>query len=238
MMLPAGALLQLWEQGEALGPIERALSLAEAGGADAGVLRSRPYGRVNAGVLSLRESLLGSDLAATAGCPGCGTRVEFTVSATGLLGLEPEAGSPTVAAGEYVVGWRPPTPDDLLQAARASEPGRVLQRRCLTLAAGGVPTDPAVMPADLLDRVERAMSDADPLAEVIIALVCPECGMSFESDLDLGSFVWAEIEAQAKRLLHDVDTLARVYGWTEPEVLALSEGRRSAYVRLALNGVP
>jgi hypothetical protein len=238
MTLPTGALLQLWEQGEALGPIERALTLAEAGGADVGALRSRPYGRINAGVLSFRQSLLGSDLAATAGCPRCGTRVEFTVSGTGLLNLEAEAGSPTVEAGEYVVGWRPPTPDDLLQAAAAAEPGRVLQRRCLTVAAGGVPADPAVMPADLLERVERTISEADPLAEVIIALVCPECGMSFESDLDLGSFVWAEVEAQAKRLLHEVDTLARVYGWTEPEVLALSEGRRSAYVRLALDGVP
>ncbi len=221
-----------------MGPIERALTLAEAGGADVDALRSRPYGRINAGVLSLRESLLGSDLAATASCPGCGIRVEFTVSATGLLGLEPKAGSPTVEAGEYIVEWRTPTPDDLLQAAAASEPGRVLQRRCLTVAASGAPTDPTVMPADLLDRVEKAMSAADPLAEVIIALVCPECGMSFESDLDLGSFVWAEVEAQAKRLLHEVDTLARVYGWTEPEVLALSEGRRSAYVRLALDGVP
>ena len=46
------------------------------------------------------------------------------------------------------------------------------------------------------------------------------------------AFVWAEVDAAAQRLLHEVDVLARAYGWTEPEVLALSEARRAAYLRL------
>jgi hypothetical protein len=52
------------------------------------------------------------------------------------------------------------------------------------------------------------------------------------------SFVWAELEAQAHRLLHEIDVLARAYGWSEPEVLALGERRRAAYVSLVLEGVP
>jgi hypothetical protein len=38
--------------------------------------------------------------------------------------------------------------------------------------------------------------------------------------------------------LHEVDLLARAYGWTEPEVLALSEARRAAYLRLVVEGAP
>jgi hypothetical protein len=33
-----------------------------------------------------------------------------------------------------------------------------------------------------------------------------------------------------------VHTLAAAYGWTEPEVLALSEPRRAAYLRLVGDG--
>jgi hypothetical protein len=49
--------------------------------------------------------------------------------------------------------------------------------------------------------------------------------------------VWAEVDVRARRLLADVATLARTYGWTEPEVLALSEARRAAYLRLATEGL-
>ena len=41
-----------------------------------------------------------------------------------------------------------------------------------------------------------------------------------------------ELEAQAKRLLRSVHVLASAYGWSESEILALSEARRDAYVEL------
>jgi hypothetical protein len=239
MVMRAGELLDLWEQGTALGPVERALALAGAAGAEVAVLRGRPYGRTNAGVLALREAMIGPDLAATASCPVCGTRVEFAVGTAGLRAQAATLDGGAVDAGEYVVDWRPPTPDDLLEAAGAAEPGWALRRRCLVVAsAAGDPVDPATAPADLLDRAEAAMAEADPLAEVLVGLTCPECGVTFESDLDLGSFVWAEVEARARRVLQEVDTLARAYGWTEGDVLGLSESRRSAYLQLAVAGAP
>ena len=235
----AGELLDLWERGTALGPVERALTLAGAAGAAMGELRGRPYGRTNAGVLALREAMIGPDLVATASCPRCGTRVEFAVGAAGLCAEATQRDGGALDAGEYVVDWRPPTPDDLLEAAGAAEPGWALRRRCLVVAsATGDPVDPATVPAELLDRAEAAMAEADPLAEVLVGLTCPECGTAFESDLDLGSFVWAEVEARARRVLQEVDTLGRAYGWTEGDVLRLSETRRSAYLRLAVAGGP
>jgi hypothetical protein len=45
--------------------------------------------------------------------------------------------------------------------------------------------------------------------------------------------VWTELRAHARRLLREVDVLARAYGWTEPDVLALDERRRAAYLELA-----
>ena len=48
-------LLDLWEQGTALGPVERALALAGAAGAETDDLRGLPYGRTNAGVLAYNQ---------------------------------------------------------------------------------------------------------------------------------------------------------------------------------------
>ena len=39
-------------------------------------------------------------------------------------------------------------------------------------------------------------------------------------------------EARARALLAAVHTLARAYGWSEPDVLALSEQRRAAYLEM------
>ncbi len=82
------------------------------------------------------------------------------------------------------------------------------------------------------------MADADPLGEVLAGLTCPDCGAAFEAELDVAAFVWAEVDASARRLLHEIDVLARAYGWTESEVLALTERRRSSYLRIVLDGAP
>jgi hypothetical protein len=42
--------------------------------------------------------------------------------------------------------------------------------------------------------------------------------------------LWEEIASRAQRLMDDVHVLAQGYGWTEPEVLALSDARRTAYL--------
>ena len=236
---PGGECLWLWEQALDFGPVERALSLAAAAGGDVDALRTLPYGRTNAGVLALRESLIGADLAATASCPACDSRVEFAVPAA-HLDLDTTAGaSSSVVAGGYVVDWRPPTPGDLLDAAGDADPELSLRRRCLTArSATGTQVDSAILPAEVVELADAAMADADPLADLQVALTCPDCDQEFDADLDLGAFVWAEVEARAKRLIHEVDVLARTYGWTEAEVLSLSETRRAAYLRTALDGGP
>jgi len=42
-----------------------------------------------------------------------------------------------------------------------------------------------------------------------------------------------EIRAEAARLMHEVDLLARTYGWRESDILDLSAARRRAYVEMA-----
>ena len=76
------------------------------------------------------------------------------------------------------------------------------------------------------------MSLADPMAEILVNLPCPACGFDNNPHLDIGSFLWTEMEAHAKRLLLEVHLLASAYGWTEQAILSLSGQRRAAYLEM------
>ena len=229
--LAADSLLGLWEQGDGLPPLDRALLLA--GGLEPDPdRRDRPLGEVHRRLLDLRRAVLGTDLTATAACPSCEERVEFGLDVDDLQALAAEPVGDLTTPGGRPVTARPPTVADLAAVTAERDPVAALTARCVTVADGGS------LAADDLAAVEAALAAADPLAEVLVELACPRCGSAFEADLDVGAFVWAELDVAARRLLAEVDQLARAYGWTEPQVLALSEARRATYLRLVTEGVP
>jgi hypothetical protein len=227
MELSAAATLDLWQDAEGLGAIERSLALAAAGGAAPPAELARlPLGRRDALLLELHSALAGPALEATAACPACGEQAEFAVEVEALLAREPVPVAP-LEVGGVGIEWRPPDSLDVEAAAAAPDVGaaeEVLLARCVS---------PAALSPEAREAVASAMAEADPLAEVLVDVGCPACGNAFVADLDLGGFVWAEVRARAGRMLRDVDALARAYGWTEDEVLALGERRRAAYLELA-----
>ena len=230
--LEATRALDLWERAQPLAPIERAVELAAAAAPVAArdAVAALPLGQRDARLLALRDAALD----ATAGCPECGETIEFSPDAAQLLELEPAAVVPLEIAG-FSVRWRPPDSRDALAAAAAPGPAaahRILLDRCVLAASGPAGAVAASeLPAAVCDALDAAITAADPLAEILIALACPACGAAFGADLDVASFVWTELDATAHRLLGEIGELARAYGWTEPEVLALSDRRRGAYLR-------
>jgi hypothetical protein len=235
--LTASAALDLWQAAEERPPVERSLVLAAAVGEPDEVERL-PLGRRDARLLELHAALGGGLFEATAPCPECGERAEFSIDPEELL-ARVDAARPVepVEARGFVVSWRPPDGADVAAAAAAGDTSaaeRELLSRCVLAATGpaGEVAGPE-LPEDVRDALEQEMAEADPLGEVLVDVACPACATVFVADLDVGGFVWAELRARACSLLRDVDLLARTYGWTEPEVLALDERRRAAYLELA-----
>jgi hypothetical protein len=235
--LSAAATLELWQEAERRDVLERTLVLAGAAGggrATPDELARMPLGRRDQRVLALHSALGGGALEATARCPDCGEPAEFIVDPEALSARARDATPPAaIEDGEHVVLWRSPDSRDVAAAAAAGDAAgaeRVLLKRCVT-SSGEL--DPAELPANARAALASAMADADPLAEVLLGVSCPACGAAFVADVDVGAFVWAELQAAARRLLREVDVLARAYGWTEAEVLALDDRRRAAYLELA-----
>jgi len=228
--LAARELLDLWERVGDLSPQRRALAVAEAMAGEP--LGARPVGVRDAWLLGLCEELAGPALEAVASCPGCAEETEFALDTPVLRkSAEQVVARGAVRLGDRRVAWRAPTGDDLVALEVLEDPGAAaaeLLARCVE--GGAVPTEGERA------AVAAAIAEADPLAEILVELTCPGCDRAFSADVDVAEFAWWALRDVGRRLLAEVDALARAYGWTEPEVLALPDRRRATYLQLLAGG--
>ena len=231
--LAAAQLLDVCERGRMMAPVPRALLLLGAAHpeASADALAALPVGRRDARLLALREHTLGPTLEIETRCPACDERLELELQIADLRAAAPADEAPPpieVRHGGVCVTLRLPSSADQLAAHTPD----ALLARCVvaTRDADGEPVD--ALPADVAAAAAEAMAEADPLADVELALSCAACAHAWLGPLDLAAFVWAELEAWAPRVLYDVHRLATAYGWAERDVLAMSAWRRDQYLRL------
>jgi hypothetical protein len=188
-------------------------------------------------LLQLREELFGSQVEAIAVCPKCEARLELAFSTRDLqLPDIATAGGRErrrLRSGGFEVDYRLPTSTDLIEAA--NNPGQakeLLLERCVEARRDGVAVSAADLPEQLVKRLGSAMAEADPQAEVLIALNCPACSHRWSSVFDILSYLWGEIQDWAERLLHDVHSLALAYGWSENDIISMSARRRRLYLEM------
>ena len=106
----------------------------------------------------------------------------------------------------------------------------------LEASRDGVLVQVDALPDSVTTSLAERMTECDPGAETLLNLDCPACGHRWQAPLDVAAFVWAEINALSRRLLREVQTLARAYGWREPDILTMSAVRRQAYLEMAGSG--
>jgi hypothetical protein len=221
--------LVLWERGARLHPLDRSLlALSAALPAAAEDFADWSLGRRNRALFELHAACFGTMLQGWSECPACGEKAEFELEDRQLLAASTAAQpgtTVTIRGGSF----RLPTSRDLAEML-ADDPdaaARSLLERCRVGDAG-----PEEWSNAALSEAGDALAAADPLAEVQLALDCPACGDQWNDVLDIGCFVWAEVESRARRLLWEVHTLASAYGWSEAESLGLSALRRGAYLAM------
>jgi hypothetical protein len=221
-------ILALWDRAAGRARRQRDDALLAAAGAAA----TDSIGAGNAALLSLRTRLFGAPWRLRAACPICHTDCEFMADSAVLAdGLAPPADAAPcrIAIGGRELTMRLPVLSDLAGLAAASDSAaaaRLLLARCLG-------DSPAVaLDQGIRDKIEAELERCDPGAVVAFALDCPDCGHAWQAVIDIAPALWAEVQAAAERSLLEVDALAREYGWSEAEVLALPHARRAAYLQL------
>jgi hypothetical protein len=236
------AMLDAWEAGAGSSPARRALLLLGLAAPDEamGELVGLHLGEQNRRLLQLRVRCFGPSLQAVAACPECGIRVEVTLDARELLSPPaPGPGGHSGGSGDSSVpllwdeveggrlGFRVPTVGDVLALSEeAGATGVTLLERCLEDEGGR----PEPLSEDIVERIAGRMAEADPLAELELALSCPDCGAVWHVPLDVPTYLWSEVDGWARRTLDQLHGLALAYGWTERETLSLPPRRRRAYL--------
>jgi hypothetical protein len=226
--------IDLWEKGFRRHPVDRALLMLVAAFPEIPyeALADWPLGRRNRALIEVRLACFGSHLRGWVACTACQQKLEFEIDARTLAPAEADThkkpDEPIEVNGH---AFRLVTSRDLAFAARAPDPDTGAARlvESCRLDASGL----AHWTEDHLAQIGERLALADPLAELRLALSCPECGALFEETLDIASFLWFEIDGCVRRLLREIHTLASAYGWTEQDVLALSPNRRALYMEMA-----
>lgn len=237
--LEARDLLRLWETCAALHPIDRALALVRAGSPEElpDALAALPIGERERRAAALRVATFGPDAEGVSGCPACGLAHEIDPPLAAMLDAPPAPTAPfTVAVAGHELLVRVPDSRDqaaLTRCAGADEARRALRERCVLGATrGGEAVAVGGLPEEVIAAAAEALAARDADAETLIELACAGCDHRWTMVFDAGEFLWAEVAMHARRLLREVDALARAYHWSEADVLAMTARRREAYLEL------
>jgi hypothetical protein len=233
LTLSEADLLDLWESGYRRHPLDRVLLALATALPDRSYegLADWPLGRRNQALTHLYSKCFGSRLQAWTVCRNCGESLDFEMDAELLAGegtWESEGvNEPVVVDGR---AFRLPTSRDLARAATETEPMAGAVRIVESCLVEG--NAPARWSEEELSEIGEKLALVDPLAEIRVSVPCPGCGNEGKETLDLVSFLWTEIEARVRRLLFEVHTLASAYGWSQADILSMSENRRSMYIEM------
>jgi hypothetical protein len=243
--LTASQLLAVWEQGTSRTPVQQALLLLAAAlpGTSPAELAELSIGQRDKYLLALREQLFGSQLTSVVACPVCSEKLEFTCYAADLQAqASAEPGEPLVLHhGTYEVHFRLPNSLDLTAVAVQADPSddelvairnQLLARCLITATHDNSAINVDQLPEIIVSNVIAHMAEADPQADVQLALSCAACSHQWQATFDITLFLWAEIDAWAVRTLHEVHHLAIAYGWSESDILSTSAWRRQYYLNL------
>jgi hypothetical protein len=175
---------------------------------------------------------------AFAECPACSEPLEYSLVAADLRGPcnAPCENELMLDVQGFNLHLRLPNSDDLERASRfndLSAARRFLLEGCIAEASrAGSAIATSAVPDSLSEEIEACIAQADPQTEILIRLCCSACQHSWQVLFDIERFLWVKFSALAKRLLREVHTLARAYGWSEAGILSLSASRRQAYLEM------
>ena len=235
-----GETLALWEALASTSPVARGAAVLVALGAADGLadaVRMPVATAARAALGELRERA-GPQVQTVLTCPDCGAVLDVPLLLDELLelfdGTDPTDVVPAAAGGGAVtvdgVVVRGPTTEDLLVAIASPQPSTALRDRCVTWPAGMAAAilDPAVQ-----ERVSAAVEELGGASALAVRLDCPDCGGEVAAEVDAVALLADRVADEVRDLLADVAELAMAFGWSEADVLRLSDARRRAYLDLA-----
>lgn len=231
-------ILDLWERGIRMRPLDRAVEIAAALHApwDSAACAQAPVGERDRVLLRAWGEEAGGTIHGAADCPQCSAPLVFDLAVHTVLQREsPGPAEAPIELDGRRVRVRAPSSADLMAALEAGS-GEAARERLIERCVR--PEDPTLpdmsgqtWSADARRLLAEAIADRDPLADLEIQLTCSECGADWTAPLDIAEFWWLHISTLATRLIAEVALLAARFGWSEADILDMSAWRRAQYLQ-------
>jgi hypothetical protein len=228
-------LLAIWDHAGDAGPADRAVVLA-AGFCETPVAlaAARPVGERDAALLEAHHRFFATRLDLVAYCPACAKPAEFAVAIGALLAQSAAATWPLrIPFADGVLTCHRPSTLDL---ARAWAEGGSLEEARLRLCDACVSfttedeAEPRPLTPAAIAAASAGLDEADPLANIAFGLTCPACAAAWHAPFDPTSVLWRALDRWARTALDEVGRLARGYGWSEQDIMAMHPNRRRYYL--------
>lgn len=230
-------LLDIWDQGSNLHAIDRALLLVTQARTDipVDIIADLSHGFINKTLIQMQLELFGNQMNAIVSCSNCQESLELSLDLQTILqqlsALDNEAlYSSCIHFNKH--RFRLPNSRDLAvisQRPDFADCALDLLQRCWISKPDSLPPS-----TEMMDAVAALMEEIDPALDINCNLVCEHCNFLNSYPLDMGNYLWQEIENFAKNLLREIHLLASSYGWSEQAILALTQKRRQLYVNMVM----
>ena len=243
--LTALQLLDVWEQGHSYPIFHRALFLLAAASDDLGMddLLSMNIGKIDAALIDLRDLTFGPMINCLESCPVCNSPLELPLRISDLKANASDISSESLSiiSGEYEIDFSLPTSRDLIAISSYNNIEKakdLLLRRCITQirrngrVCSKVSSNDVPIPDRSREEISKRMREIDSQANVEINLICPSCGSDWQRVFDIATFFCREIDIWALRTLREVHILASAYGWSEKEIVEMSQWKKDLYMEM------
>lgn len=199
-----------------------------------------PIEQRDALLLLLQEKVFGNEPKAVADCPQCGEHLELTLNILSMIDrsrdiygdISPLLQEVTIGIYKFLI--RNPDSRDIAEASKTrtqyAARARLIELCIKKAEKEGSTIAVSEIPEEVVSQMADKMEETNSQGENLLNIQCPSCKHSWHSAFDIGSFLYAEIAAVAKRILKDVHELASSYGWSERDILAMSPERRQFYL--------
>jgi Zn finger protein HypA/HybF involved in hydrogenase expression len=259
LQLTNSQLLTLWESAQQRHRLDRALIILQHANVnyDWGSLTQLSIGTRNNLLLDIHKQAFGEELWAMCDCPACGENLEVVadVEELGYGKSTPATGSVFVFDKDGVeISFRPINSQDLasvsihqhsIQQHSIQQQGTnnqleingiraALLEQCILYTVNKHTGEPLTQQdyAGYYDELSHAIHEHDPIMLNEAKVQCPKCRHPWTLNIDIAHFLWQEIKAKAKILLSEVQVLSRHYGWSEKDILNMSNTRRRGYIEV------
>lgn len=233
-------LLNVWESCLTYTYIDKSLHLLSVAnpGNDTGAIADLSIGVRDGMLFQLQEWMFGSKLVCLATCPECSEQIKWQ---TNLEDIYLKYQQPTIAGSTFNhevdgfnIRFRLPNSHDLARVISndiyRSYPKKLITDCILEVQHGQSEYETESLPDPVLNAISQRMEEEDPQAIISMLLNCPVCLHKWESRFDIMSYLWAEIDNWARRILNEVFVLARAFGWPESDILNMNPRRRQTYL--------